>query len=158
MLVPTVYATGNTLIRWKLSHLPAEPLTTMFLGIGSLFLLPLSLMPPVLARLDVARPAEPHDWPLALGSVALLGIVGTGVCVLLFIRLIQSQGPLFAGMITYIVPVVALLWSYVDNEHITRQQTVAIVGVLMMVTLVQWGAAVKGGKGKAEGGGKEAEP
>lgn len=143
VLVPVIYALGNTYIRWKLNDLPAEPLTALFLGLGGLMLLPLELMPDTLARLGLASPAEPHSWPMAIGVIAFLGVIGTGLCILMFIRLIQNQGPLFAGMVTYIIPVIALLWGRVDNERITSQQTLAIVGVLAMVALVQWGKAKK---------------
>ena len=44
-------------------------------------------------------------------------------------------------MVTYIIPVIALLRGYVDGESISGQQMVAIAGVLAMVGLVQWGAA-----------------
>jgi drug/metabolite transporter (DMT)-like permease len=77
---------------------------------------------------------------MALASIGLLGIVGTGMTILVFIRLIQRQGPLFAGMVTYIIPVIALLWGHVDGEPISGQQILAIAGVLTMVALVQWGA------------------
>lgn len=139
--VPVTYAFGNTYIRWKLNDLPAEPLTALFLGLGGLMLVPLELMPGAIQQLDLSRPAAPHHWPLALAAISLLGIVGTGITILVFIRLIQRQGPLFAGMVTYIIPVVALLWGHVDGESISGQQTVAIAGVLAMVGLVQWGAA-----------------
>jgi drug/metabolite transporter (DMT)-like permease len=46
-------------------------------------------------------------------------------------------------MVTYIIPVIALLWGYVDGESISSQQMIAIAGVLAMVGLVQWGAAEK---------------
>jgi len=141
--VPVVYAFGNTYIRWKLNDLPAVPLTALFLGLGGFMLLPLELLPGTLTQFGAARPAQPHNWPVALGAIAFLGVVGTGLCILLFIRLIQSQGPLFAGMVTYIIPVIALLWGWIDKEQITQQQTFAIAGVLAMVALVQWGAAEK---------------
>lgn len=140
VLVPVTYAFGNTYIHWKLNDLPAEPLTALFLGLGGLMLLPLEFMPGALQHLGLSRPEQPHSWPMALAAISLLGIVGTGMTILVFIRLIQRQGPLFAGMVTYIIPVIALLWGHVDGEPISAQQTVAIAGVLAMVALVQWGA------------------
>lgn len=141
LLVPICYATGNAYVKWKLEHLPALPLTTLFLGLGGLALLPLQLMPGLLDRWQLGGPAEPHDWPLALASVAFLSTVSTGVAILLFVQLIKNHGPLFAGMVTYVVPVLALLWGQYDSERLTSLQLAAIGGVLAMVALVQWGAA-----------------
>jgi drug/metabolite transporter (DMT)-like permease len=57
----------------------------------------------------------------------------------LFIHLVVKEGPLFAGMVTYVVPVFALMWGAFDGETITLRQLAAIGGVLGMVALVQFG-------------------
>jgi drug/metabolite transporter (DMT)-like permease len=55
--------------------------------------------------------------------------------------MILERGPLFAGMTTYVVPVLSLLWGTLDHERITPQQMLAIGGVLAMVALVQTGSS-----------------
>jgi drug/metabolite transporter (DMT)-like permease len=136
--VPISYATGNTYIKWKLDHLPAAPLTAVFLALGALMLVPLRLTPALVDRLQLTGPQTPHDYPLALGSLLLLGIGGTGLCILIFVHMVKNRGPLFAGMVTYIIPLVALLWGQLDGERLSRLQLVAMAGVLAMVALVQW--------------------
>ena len=54
--------------------------------------------------------------------------------------LVLKRGPLFAGMTTYVVPVIALLWGTLDHEKISPMQLAAIAGVLTMVAIVQTGA------------------
>jgi len=139
--VPLSYAIGNTYIKWKLDHLSPLVLTINFLALGGLLLLPLQFSTPALTALHLEGPIEPHDWSLAIASVAFLSVVGTGITILLFIQLVKHQGPLFAGMVTYVVPVLALLWGQFDSERLTGTQLVAIGGVLVMVGFVQWGAA-----------------
>jgi drug/metabolite transporter (DMT)-like permease len=139
--VPLTYSFGNTYIKWKLDHVPALPLTTLLLGIAGVMLLPVELIAPLRDYLDLTPPAQPTDWTQAVASLSFLGIVATGLSVLVFIHLVLKQGPLFAGMTTYVVPVLAMLWGSYDHETITRQQVVAMVGVLAMVALVQYGAA-----------------
>ena len=146
LTVPVIYAVGNTYVKWKLDHLPALPLTVLFLSLGGALLLPLQFSPETLTAWNLADPAEPHDWPLAIASIVFLSAVGTGIAILLFVQLIKSQGPLFAGMVTYVVPVLALFWGQFDKERLTPLQLLAIGGVLAMVGLVQWGAA----KGSSE--------
>ena len=139
--VPVSYAVSNAYVKWKLDHIPALPLTTMFLAMGGLFLLPLQVSPATLAQWSVGAPVEPHDWPTAMASIAFLSVVGTGIAILIFVGLIKTQGPLFAGMVTYVVPIQAILWGQYDRETLTSTQLLAIGGVLAMVALVQWGAA-----------------
>jgi hypothetical protein len=65
-----------------------------------------------------------------------------------YIWLVLKRGPLFAGMTTYVVPVIALLWGTLDHEAISGQQAMAIAGVLGMVAIVQ--TKSKAGEGAAE--------
>ena len=74
---------------------------------------------------------------LPVASVVVLGVLGTGLAVFLFYKLILSQGPLFAGMVAYLIPVGALLWGWADGERITLLQVSALAGVLAMVAVVQ---------------------
>ncbi len=140
---PISYALGNTYLKWKLDHMPAAPLTAIFLAIGALALVPLELSPTLLNRLHLRGPASPQDYPLALAALLTLGVFGTGICILIFVHLIKTQGPLFAGMVTYVIPVVSLMWGQFDRERLTGLQLAAIAGVLAMVALVQWNSTAK---------------
>jgi len=141
LTVPISYAVGNTYVKWKLDHLPALPITTLFLALGGVCLFPLLGSSETLTQWSLADPSEPYDWPLAITSVVLLSAISTGVAILLFVQLIKNQGPLFAGMVTYVVPILALFWGQLDDERLTLLQLIAMGGVLAMVALVQWGAA-----------------
>lgn len=141
LTVPLTYALGNIYIKWKLDHMHPLPLTVLFLAVGGVSLIPLQFMPGALTALNLQGPPEPHDWLLATGSLALLAIFSTGVAILMFIHLVKYQGPLFAGMVTYVIPLVALAWGQFDSEKMTSLQLAAMGGVLAMVALVQWGAA-----------------
>jgi drug/metabolite transporter (DMT)-like permease len=138
LTVPVSYGLGNTYVKWKLSHVHSVPLTTLLLATAAAWLVPLELMPGMLARFGLNGPTQPHDWPMALGAIAVLGVLGTGFAVLLVIWLIVTKGPLFAGMVTYVVPTLALVWGAVDGEVITSRQLLAMAGVLGMVALVQF--------------------
>jgi len=115
------------------------PLTTAILVIAGLSLVPLQLSRPAMDALHLANPTAS---PTLLTWVYLfvLGVVGTGISTAVFVWMILERGPLFAGMTTYVVPVLSLLWGQVDNERITPQQMAAIAGVLAMVALVQLGS------------------
>lgn len=74
---------------------------------------------------------------MPMGAVLILGLMGTGVATVLFYRMVQERGPLFASMVTCVVPVEALLLGAVDVEAVTRWQVVALAVILGSVALVQ---------------------
>jgi drug/metabolite transporter (DMT)-like permease len=139
-VVPLSSALSNTYIKWQLPHVPAAPLTTTLLVAASFALLPLQLSTPALEAMHIAGPANAAVTPTAIIYLLLLGIVGSGLSTMVFIWMILKRGPLFAGMTTYVVPVLALLWGTVDHETISMRQILAICGVLAMVALVQTGS------------------
>jgi len=67
-----------------------------------------------------------------------LGVVGTGIATVMFYRLVQTRGPLYAGMVTYVIPLGALAWGWYDGETVTGMQLLALVGVFAAVAMVQW--------------------
>lgn len=69
--------------------------------------------------------------------VALLGIVGTAMAVLLFNALIKQTTALFASSVTYLIPVVAIFWGVLDGEAITLIQALFLGLILGGVYLVR---------------------
>jgi drug/metabolite transporter (DMT)-like permease len=133
--VPLTYSVANSWIRRSLRHLPPLELTLLCLLLASIVLLPLS------AAAGGVQPLEQGDWPVALAAVVTLGVAGTGIATLLFNKLVQDQGPLFASMTTNLIPIGAVLWGWSDGEHINPVQIAALAGILVMVTIVQFGNA-----------------
>ena len=134
--VPLCYALTNTVIRRWLSHVPSLELSFASLAAAGVLLLPLSLVFPF-----ERGTATSDDQTLAVGSLVFLAVVGTGISTFLFNRLIQHHGPLFAAMVTNLVPIGALLWGWADHEQVTPMQIGALAGLVSMVTVVQIGAA-----------------
>ena len=136
--VPLGYAIGNCIIRRRLCRAAPLAMTTSGLSLTALLIAPLVIFAPG----EEQRITSFDDtMTLAISAAAVLGIVGTGLATYLFNKLVQEQGPLFAGMVTYIIPLGALLWGWLDGELVTASQLAALSGVLAMVGLVQFGAA-----------------
>jgi drug/metabolite transporter (DMT)-like permease len=140
MIIPLSSAVSNTFYKWKLPHVPAAPLTAMVLAVAGVTLLPLQASPQLLGELNIAGPANGVVTPSAVTYLLLLGVIGSGVSTMAYVWLVLKRGPLFAGMTTYVVPVIALLCGTLDHETISPLQTTAIVGVLAMVAIVQSGS------------------
>ena len=129
IIVPAIYSFSNTFIKKKLSHLSPLFLSCCLLSTTSLVLLPIAV---VVERVDLNQ-----DLALAISSVTILGIFCTGIATYMFVWLIRERGPLFAGMVAYVIPVVALIWGWIDSEPISSLQLIAVAGIVSSVMMVQ---------------------
>jgi len=82
----------------------------------------------------VTAAPEDEGWK-ALACVAALAIVSTVLASIIFFRLVQRTGAVFSSTVSYIIPLVALVWGLVDGEGFAVLQIPAIVLVLTGVAL-----------------------
>ncbi len=128
--VPLGYATVNVYVKRRFADTPPIALAAAALSLAALLLSPA-------AGLRESIGQGPTPLPLAVGFIAILGLVGTGLTMWMFYHLIRARGPLFAGMVTYLIPAGALAWGWADGETISPGQLLALAGVLVGVALVQ---------------------
>lgn len=65
----------------------------------------------------------------------LLGITGSAMATALFYMLVQRAGILFASLVTYGIPFIALIWGLIDKEKITWVQPLCLGIILLGVYL-----------------------
>ncbi|SDH04966.1 DMT family transporter [Psychroflexus sediminis] len=63
--------------------------------------------------------------------VTVLALFGTALAKIIFNRLIQLSNPVFSTSVTYLIPVVALFWGYLDGEEFNLFQ-LAAGGVILL--------------------------
>ncbi|MGC4815455.1 DMT family transporter [Micromonospora sp. DT228] len=102
----------------------------------------------------VALPVEglpaPTWRPEAVGSLLVLGLLGTGAAYVLNYRLIEDEGPTAASTTTYLLPIVAVvLGALVVREAVTWPMALGAVAVLAGVGLAQRRASGKSQTGAA---------
>src|SRR5690554_2388960 len=71
-----------------------------------------------------------------IGAVALLGIVGTALALILFNQLVKDTNTIFASSVTYLIPLVAIAWGLLDGEHVTVSQISCALIMLGGVLLI----------------------
>lgn len=69
-------------------------------------------------------------------AAAILGILGTALASVFFFMLVKRAGPVFASMVTYGIPVIAVCWGLLRNEHIREKQLISLLIILVGVYLV----------------------
>ena len=71
-----------------------------------------------------------------LAYVGTLSIVGTGLALIAFNKLIKINSPLFASSVTYMIPIVAVIWGVLDGEKLHWWDIVWFLLILLGVFLV----------------------
>ncbi|EIM78749.1 hypothetical protein A3SI_01726 [Nitritalea halalkaliphila LW7] len=69
----------------------------------------------------------------ALGYIATLGIVGTALALILFNVMVKIATPVFASSVTYLIPIVAILWGLWDGEVLLLGHYLGIAAVIIGV-------------------------
>ena len=93
------------------------------------FLLPLGIS--ILIAEQVWIPLSNPGGFKGLAYVSVLSLGGTVAASVLFFHLVQVRDAIFASMVSYLIPIVALIWGFWDGETIS-----AIHGLGMFLILI----------------------
>lgn len=99
----------------------------------------LFLVPPSLAILyftgyfDLPLTSAPLLWSTAAST--LLGVFGTALGTIFYYKLLKTSGPLFASLVTYGIPFVALAWGLIAGETVSFVELSGLVVILIGVYL-----------------------
>lgn len=72
----------------------------------------------------------------ALGYITILSVLGTGVAKVMFNKLVHISSPVFSASVTYLIPIVAVIWGIIDGEKLSMVQLLAGGIILFGVYLV----------------------
>jgi drug/metabolite transporter (DMT)-like permease len=72
----------------------------------------------------------PGAWQ-AFGFICLLAFMGTALANLVFNKLVKMTTPLYASTVTYIMPIVAVMWGVVDGEVLTLWH---LAGMMLIIS------------------------
>jgi len=75
------------------------------------------------------------DVAKSIGYVTILAFFGTALAKVLFNTLVQISTPVFASSVTYIMPIVALIWGLLDGESFSWTQGLGTLVILFGVYL-----------------------
>lgn len=75
------------------------------------------------------------SW-MGLLYVSILGIIGTALAVIIFNRLIKETTAVFASSVTYLIPIVAVIWGLADGETLDATQLLYMALILAGIYLI----------------------
>ena len=125
------YATSVNILKAHLQEVPA-----ISIALGNF----LCILPPALIILFSSgflniNFAESPEVQNSLFYILILAIFGSAFAKVLFNRFIQIASPVFASSVTYTLPIVAIMWGYLDGESINNRQFLATAIILVGVYL-----------------------
>lgn len=125
------YAFNINIIKRHLAHLGSLAITTASFAVAFVPALVLVLFSGIFDAIETNP-----ETPTALWYLLILAVVGTAVANIFFNKLIQLSSPVFAASVTYIIPLVAVLWALWDGETINAYQLLGGGIILFGVWLV----------------------
>ncbi|WP_300023821.1 EamA family transporter [uncultured Maribacter sp.] len=125
------YAFNINIIKKYLAHLTPLAVTTASFGVAVLPAFAVLLYTGVFVQfLDNSAMHE------AVWYIMALAFLGTALANILFNKLIKLSSPVFAASVTYLIPLVAVLWGFLDGENISVLQLLGGFIILFGVWLV----------------------
>ncbi len=77
----------------------------------------------------------PQAW-FSFGCIAALALLSTSLSTILFNRLIKISSALYASSVTYLIPLVAMLWGMLDSEPLGILHLISMTAILFGVYLI----------------------
>jgi drug/metabolite transporter (DMT)-like permease len=75
------------------------------------------------------------NFAMSMVFITTLSFFGTALAKVMFNKLIQISTPVFAFSVTYVMPIIALIWGVLDGESFTWMQGFATLIILVGVYL-----------------------
>jgi drug/metabolite transporter (DMT)-like permease len=66
----------------------------------------------------------------ALSYILLLGFMSTALATVLFNQLVKISSPLYTSSVTYLIPVVAVLWGLFDGERLLAGHFIGMLAII----------------------------
>ena len=120
------YASNLNFVKYSILDLPALTITSgSLLLIGPLALIYLFGFTPFTEKLTTHEGA----WR-AFGYVVLLGLMSTAVATVLFNKLVKISTPLFTSNVTYLIPIVGVMWGVLDGEQLQAGHFIGMIAII----------------------------
>lgn len=132
VLASACYAMSALIIKLKLQHVKSMQIST---GVFTIWMVP-SLF--ILIFSGFFRDFQFDQQTLeSLGFMSILSVVGTAGAIVLFYKLIQDTTAVFASTVSYLLPIVAVIWGIVDGEKFTVWYVLGALLILIGIYLIR---------------------
>lgn len=114
VLATACYALAALIIKERLYHVRSMDLSGAVFSIWMIPSLLILLFTGFFSDFEATRQTLE-----SLGFLSILTVMGTAIAIILYYKLIQNTTPVFASTVTYLLPLVAVVWGLLDGEKFT---------------------------------------
>ncbi|MEM0519614.1 DMT family transporter [Aequorivita flava] len=132
VLATACYAVAALIIKAKLQHIPSMKLSG---AVFTIWMVP-SLLILIFSGFFSDFQPNTETWE-ALGYLSILTILGTTIAIILYYKLIQNTSPVFASTVTYLLPLVAVVWGLLDGEKFSLWYVIGGLLILWGIYLIR---------------------
>ncbi len=132
VLATACYAAAALIVNQKLHHIHSLHLSASVFSVWMFPSIFIFLFSGIFSHFENTATA----WESA-GYLSILSIVGTALAMLLYFRLIQNTSAVFASMVTYLMPLVAVFWGILAGEHFSVWYAIGGILIIAGIYLTQ---------------------
>ena len=125
VIATIMYGLNVNMVHRYLNHIPSIQIASLALGLNAIPALVVLYFTGYF-DLDLSNKAVLSST----GFSALLGIGGTAIASIIFYMLIKRAGAVFSSMVTYGIPVVAIMWGIIYGEQVGWKQVLSLAVIL----------------------------
>jgi drug/metabolite transporter (DMT)-like permease len=125
------YALSALIIKLKLQHVKSIQVSS---SVFTFWMIP-SLI--ILFFTDFFNVSFSSEALEALGYLSFLSIFGTAIGIILFYKLIQDTSAVFASTVSYLLPIVAVIWGVIDGEPFNFYYLLGAILILIGIYLIR---------------------
>lgn len=130
VMATIMYAVNLNMVTKYLTDIPSLQITAVALTLNAI---PALII--LIASGFFLLPFQQHEIIIATSASVVLGIGGTAIATFLFYALVKRAGGLFASMVTYGIPFIAVAWGIYFKEKFAWPQVACLLIILWGVYL-----------------------
>ncbi|MDH5475240.1 MAG: DMT family transporter [Cyclobacteriaceae bacterium] len=132
IVVATVcYGANVNLIKFKIHDINAISIT----AISLLIVTPIAAIYLFGATPFISKLQQVDGAYASFGYIVLLGVMGTALALVLFNHLVKITTPIFTSSVTYLIPIIAVIWGLLDGEVLLTGHFIGLTAIIVGVFL-----------------------
>ncbi|MEP0262451.1 DMT family transporter [Dokdonia sp.] len=132
ILAGVMYAFNVNIIKRYMQDISAIAIATG----NFIFLIPPALILLIYSDFFNQEILNSQEVQVSAGYVIILALFGTAMAKVMFNKLVQISNPVFASSVTYLMPIISVIWGLLDDEKFTIMQLFASLVIIAGVYLV----------------------